>query len=105
MSAERTSHERVHFPLLATRFFIPQCSITCVLRSRLMERLGQGLQAPLILVSAPPGFGKSSLLAEWILKSARLALWLAFFGAIRSRLGAVLPLPGCRLAAYLSQCG
>lgn len=54
------------YPLLATRFFLTPLPLTSILRSRLIERLGQGLQVPLTLVCAPPGFGKSSLIRQWI---------------------------------------
>jgi LuxR family transcriptional regulator, maltose regulon positive regulatory protein len=43
-----------------------------------MDRLDQGLQAPVILVSAPPGFGKSTLLSDWIKSRVDLhAAWLS----------------------------
>lgn len=47
-------------------------------RFRLEERLKQGLQVPLTLISAPPGFGKSSLVSQWIHNQAELkAGWLS----------------------------
>lgn len=36
-----------------------------VRRSRLIERIDRGARGKLVLLSAPPGFGKTSLLAEW----------------------------------------
>ncbi len=52
-------------PLLATKLYIPPASTSYVLRSRLVERLNQGLSRKLTLVSAPAGFGKTTLISEW----------------------------------------
>jgi ATP/maltotriose-dependent transcriptional regulator MalT len=60
------SHSSLSVPLLATRFFMPPLPSAYVSRQRLMDVLDQGLQRPLILISAPPGFGKSMLLCNWI---------------------------------------
>ena len=65
-------------PLLATRFFLPQLPSTSVSRPCLMDRLEQGMQVPLTLISAPPGFGKSSLVSQWIHNQADMrAGWLS----------------------------
>ncbi len=65
-------------PLLATRFFLPERPSVFVPRPRLMERLEAGLQVPLTLISAPPGFGKSSLVTQWIHSQSDLkASWLS----------------------------
>ena len=55
-------------PLLATKTYIPSPRPELVLRPRLIERLSEGLPAgrKLILISAPAGFGKTTLLAEWL---------------------------------------
>jgi LuxR family transcriptional regulator, maltose regulon positive regulatory protein len=53
-------------PLLATRFFAPSLPPSLVSRPRLLERLKQAMRVPLTLISAPPGFGKSSLISQWI---------------------------------------
>ncbi len=52
--------------LLATKFFIPVASQPLVARTRLNALLNEGLQQRLTLVCAPAGFGKSTLLAEWV---------------------------------------
>src|SRR5579884_1490447 len=52
--------------LLTTKFFVPTPSHTLVTRARLFARLDEGLSRPLILVSAPAGFGKSTLIAAWV---------------------------------------
>lgn len=65
-------------PLLATRFFPPPLPARYVSRLRLLDRLEMALSAPVTLVSATAGFGKSLLVSEWILKQPRLrATWLS----------------------------
>ena len=55
-------------PLLTTKLYIPPPRPALVPRPRLVERLNAGLDAAcrLVLVSAPAGFGKTTLLSEWI---------------------------------------
>jgi LuxR family maltose regulon positive regulatory protein len=55
-------------PLLTTKLYIPPPRPEWVPRPRLLARLdaGLGLAHRLILVSAPPGFGKTTLLSEWV---------------------------------------
>lgn len=51
-----------------------------VARPRLVERLNQGIERKLTLVSAQAGFGKSTLLAEWLAASEignRAAAWVS----------------------------
>jgi hypothetical protein len=52
--------------LLATKLYVPRPPPGLVARPRLAETLGEGLAGALILVSAPAGFGKTALLADWI---------------------------------------
>jgi LuxR family transcriptional regulator, maltose regulon positive regulatory protein len=63
--------------ILATKLYIPTPRPKFVLRPRLMDRLSEGLQGKLILISAPAGFGKTTLLSEWIACSERPAAWLS----------------------------
>ncbi|MGO4689160.1 LuxR C-terminal-related transcriptional regulator [Glaciibacter sp. 2TAF33] len=53
-------------PLLETKFHTPTLRRRVVARPRLKERLGRGTESTLTLVSAPAGFGKTTLLAEWL---------------------------------------
>lgn len=53
-------------PLVATKLFIPKLRAGLVERVRLRERLTRGAQTKLTLISAPAGFGKTTLLAEWL---------------------------------------
>ena len=53
-------------PLLATKLYIPPARLEWVLRTHLIERLNQGLSHKLTLISAPAGFGKTTLLSELV---------------------------------------
>ncbi len=55
-----------HDQLLATKFFVPSSSHPLLPRPQLTTLLIQGLQRKLTLVSAPAGFGKTTLLAAWV---------------------------------------
>ena len=52
--------------LLKTKFRVPAVRSELVSRPRLITRLNEGLHRRLTLVSAPAGFGKTTLLAEWV---------------------------------------
>jgi LuxR family maltose regulon positive regulatory protein len=53
--------------VLQTKLYIPQARIAdLVPRSRLIERLNEGLHHKLTLLSAPAGFGKTTLVSEWV---------------------------------------
>jgi len=52
--------------LLSTKLFIPTARQELVHRPRLIERLDEGLHRKLTLISAPAGFGKTTLVTEWL---------------------------------------
>ncbi|MGZ3618154.1 MAG: P-loop domain-containing protein [Ktedonobacteraceae bacterium] len=52
--------------LLATKFFGPSASHHLIERPRLITLLNQGLLRKLTLISAPAGFGKTTLLSTWV---------------------------------------
>ncbi|TAJ99556.1 MAG: LuxR family transcriptional regulator [Chloroflexota bacterium] len=66
-------------PVLATKLYIPPSRRRVVLRPRLVERLNEGLAAGhrLTLVSAPAGFGKTTLVGEWVAGCGRPVAWLS----------------------------
>jgi len=64
-------------PLLATKLHAPRPRPHLVHRPRLLQRLQQGLEQTLILLSAPAGFGKSTLLADWLTACTIPAAWLS----------------------------
>ncbi|RMF03342.1 MAG: helix-turn-helix transcriptional regulator, partial [Chloroflexi bacterium] len=53
-------------PLLQTKFYIPPLRPEFVPRPRLIGRLNEGLHRKLTLVSAPAGFGKTTLVSSWV---------------------------------------
>jgi LuxR family transcriptional regulator, maltose regulon positive regulatory protein len=66
-------------PVLATKLHPPRPRRRLVPRARLTERLAwDGGEAPrLVLVAAPAGFGKTTLLAQWSAAAERRVAWLA----------------------------
>jgi LuxR family transcriptional regulator, maltose regulon positive regulatory protein len=64
-------------PVLATKLYIPPPRQNVVRRSRLTERLNAGLHRKLTLISAPAGFGKTTLVSEWVAGCERSAAWLS----------------------------
>jgi LuxR family maltose regulon positive regulatory protein len=64
-------------PILTTKLYIPPPQPHAVLRSRLIERLNEGLHRKLTLISAPAGFGKTTLASAWIAGCGRRAAWLS----------------------------
>src|SRR2546430_12151089 len=53
-------------PILATKLYIPPFRPNVVIRPRLIERLNEGLHRKLTLIAAPAGFGKTTLVSEWV---------------------------------------
>jgi LuxR family maltose regulon positive regulatory protein len=52
--------------LLATKLFVPDAPPGLVCRPRLMENLQTAFSRRLVLVSAPPGFGKTTVVSQWV---------------------------------------
>ena len=66
-------------PLLMTKLSVPSTRPSLVARLRLSERLEEGSGRKLTLLSAPAGFGKTTLLGMWLAvssRSGRSAVWL-----------------------------
>src|SRR5687767_4145112 len=61
-------------PILATKLYIPPPRPKVVLRPRLIKRLNEGLPSGptpgVTLISAPAGFGKTTLVSEWVNQKA-----------------------------------
>jgi len=67
----------VPIPLLETKFFVPRPRPALVSRPRLHELLDHGVASKLTLVSTPAGFGKTTLLAEWLASAEGKTAWLS----------------------------
>ncbi|MGD8753765.1 MAG: LuxR C-terminal-related transcriptional regulator [Anaerolineales bacterium] len=64
-------------PLLTTKLYLPPPRPDLVPRPRLLEQMDAGLHGKLTLVSAPAGFGKTTLVSEWASQSAVPIAWLS----------------------------
>jgi LuxR family maltose regulon positive regulatory protein len=66
-------------PLLLTKLYIPPPRPKIVLRPRLIEQLNEGLSASckLTLISAPAGFGKTTLVSEWVAGYGQPVAWVS----------------------------
>jgi ATP/maltotriose-dependent transcriptional regulator MalT len=74
------------YPILQTKLYIPPIRPELVSRPRLIERLNEGLRPSqrfgrkLTLISAPAGFGKTTLVSEWVQAIGRAAPPIAALG-------------------------
>jgi len=77
------TRESLPSPLLLTKFYRPPLRPQLVPSSELVKRLNRGLDpgVKLMLISAPAGFGKSTLVAEWIQASGHACAWLSLEAA------------------------
>src|SRR5262245_48129962 len=64
-------------PILATKLYLPPPRPDIVSRPRLIERLDAEPHRTLTLVSAPAGFGKTTLVGSWVGGFAEPAAWLS----------------------------
>ena len=63
--------------MLLTKLHIPFPGENLVHRSILFDKLNVGLSRKLILISAPAGFGKTTLLSDWINQHKISAVWFS----------------------------
>ncbi len=63
--------------LLTTKLYSPPASTNLVLRPRLIEQLNEGETCKLALISAPAGYGKSTLIGEWSRNTEKPVTWLS----------------------------
>ena len=67
-------------PLVQTKLYVPRLRRSLVARPRLSGRLSRGSETKLTLISAPAGFGKTTLLTTWLAAAAaenRSVAWLS----------------------------
>ena len=76
-----TSEGRISGALLKTKLYVPHLRPDRVPRQRLLQRLNEGLPGrKLTLISAPAGYGKTTLLAQWIAQAEHPVAWLSLDG-------------------------
>lgn len=63
--------------LLTTKLYTPLPRHSMVLRPRLIGRMNEGMHHKLTLISAPAGFGKTTLVSEWVANCGRPVAWLS----------------------------
>jgi LuxR family maltose regulon positive regulatory protein len=63
--------------LLATKLYVPPTGQIQVLRPRLLAALSQALTRRLTLVSAPAGYGKTTLVSHWLRSTGVPSAWLS----------------------------
>lgn len=68
---------RMPEPLLRTKLFVPRLRPSRVPRPRLIEKLNNNLHGKLTLISAPAGFGKTTLVSEWASGCEQPVAWLS----------------------------
>ena len=73
----KTEEQDRFYPLIKTKLFIPHLRTKLVQRTHLIEKLNGTADRKLTLISAPVGFGKTTLLGEWISDSEIPAAWIS----------------------------
>ncbi|WP_318247305.1 LuxR C-terminal-related transcriptional regulator [Halobacillus litoralis] len=64
-------------PILTTKLYTPSLQPKFVQRPHLIERMNENAHKKMTLVSAPAGFGKTSLISEWIAECMLPATWVS----------------------------
>jgi len=67
----------MNMTILTTKLYIPVPRTKVVQRPRLIDRLNEGLNRKLTLISASAGFGKTTLVGEWVAGCGRPVAWLS----------------------------
>lgn len=63
--------------ILTTKLHVPTPRNTLIHRTRLIHQLNRGLHRKLTVISAPAGFGKTTLVSDWMTHCARPVAWLS----------------------------
>ena len=71
------SRRQQETPLLATRMLMPRSPARVVSRTHVWHRLQRGMERPLTLLTAPPGFGKTTALAGWARQVEAPVAWVS----------------------------
>jgi LuxR family maltose regulon positive regulatory protein len=81
MSKQPDSQYGEFRPLLTTKLYIPRPRPNQVSRAHLIERLNESQSRKITLISAPPGFGKTTLLSAWIPQNRYCVAWISLDSA------------------------
>ena len=76
MAYPRALWQSAHLPLLQSKIQAPRRPPVTVRRQRLLERLEAAPEVKLTLISAPAGYGKSTLLRNWEQRQKQPVAWL-----------------------------
>jgi LuxR family maltose regulon positive regulatory protein len=81
-----------HLPVLAPKLQLPRLRASLVTRERLLTRLDTGLEGKLTLLSAPAGFGKTTLVSQWVADQSQRqthppVAWLSLDPSVCSKAG------------------
>ena len=74
LSLEQSKH------LLRTKFYAPPIRSKQIARPRLSDLINVGLDRAVILVSAPAGYGKTTLVSSWLKEKKVASTWLSLDG-------------------------
>lgn len=72
-----TARSPSRFTLLRSKLDIPAGHPTSIFRPRLIERLNKSKEFQVTLISAPTGFGKTTLLSAWTSQSSCAVSWIS----------------------------
>ncbi|RIK44282.1 MAG: hypothetical protein DCC55_02935 [Chloroflexi bacterium] len=64
-------------PILTTKLYRPRARADLIARPQLLTKLAEAARRPLTLISAPAGFGKTTLLAAWLEQVAWRVAWFS----------------------------
>jgi LuxR family maltose regulon positive regulatory protein len=76
-SPKRAILMTMHNTILMTKLYTPVPAQDVVARPDLLARLTKGVTGKLTLISAPAGFGKTTLVSTWVAQSKMRVAWLA----------------------------
>jgi LuxR family maltose regulon positive regulatory protein len=66
-----------HLTPLRTKLCVPPLRSSCIMRPRLAKRMDEGFARKLTLISAPAGFGKTTLLVDWVHTHQKPVAWFS----------------------------
>lgn len=64
-------------PLIATKLYTPPSRSRRVTRAHLIERMNAAVRRPLTLICAPAGYGKTTLMSEWVPQNEHCVTWVS----------------------------